>query len=213
MIRYFVRTTGQRILDDSYSQIEYELLIDNNGHSGKAFLAQLSIINEYDCVVLEDDLILCRGFKDKIEAVIKEHKDKIINFFTSPLGYFKSRESRIFSYNQCTYFPKGMGGKIYEAVKIFPTLQHCQERIMREGLLRLGLTFFQYRPCLVQHLDTDSLMGHKMEYPRRSPYFEDYLNDLNIPYGEANTASNRAKLREYMEEQFKALKQRKEREQ
>ena len=205
MIKYFVRTTGQRVLDDSYSQIEYELLIDNNGNSGKAFLAQLSIINEYDCVVLEDDLKLCRGFKDKIEAVIEEHKDKVINFFTSPLAYFKSKEFNIFSYNQCTYFPKGMGSKIYEAVKIFPTIHNSQEKIMREGLFKLGLTFFQYRPCLVQHLDTDSLMGHKMRYPRRSPYFEDYLNDLNIPYKEANTVSNRLKLKEYMEEQFKKL--------
>ena len=28
MIKYFVRTTGERQVDSSYSQIEYELLID-----------------------------------------------------------------------------------------------------------------------------------------------------------------------------------------
>lgn len=34
MLKYYVRTTGERVLDESYNQIKYELLIDKE-HKGK----------------------------------------------------------------------------------------------------------------------------------------------------------------------------------
>lgn len=204
MIKYFVRTTGERKLDKTYSQIEYELLIDKNGNSGKAFLSQLSIIDKYDCVVLEDDLILCRDFKEKIEKVINEHKNEIINFFTSPMRYFKSKQSKYFTYNQCTYFPKGIGNKIYESIKFDNDTHNSQEKIMHRALVKMNLKHFQYRPCLVQHIDNNSLMGNNVYFSRRSPYFEDYLNDLHINYESA--FFYKQQLLNYMEKYFKTLK-------
>ena len=62
MIKYFVRTTGERQLDESYNQIEYELLIDKEYKPVKSLIEQLEIMNNYDSVLLEDDLILCKNF-------------------------------------------------------------------------------------------------------------------------------------------------------
>ena len=93
MIKYFVRTTGERTLDDSFSQIEYTLLVDKEHKPVKSFIEQLEIIGDYDAIFLEDDVQLCRNFKEKVESVIKKYPDRLINFFTAPTNYFMTREA------------------------------------------------------------------------------------------------------------------------
>lgn len=205
MIRYFVRTTGKRKLDSSYSQIEYELLIDNEGNCGKAFLKQLEYVNDFDAVLLEDDLILCNNFKNRIEQVISKHSNDIINFFTIPEEYLKSDYLKSFCYNQCTYFPKGIAKKIIEAFNSYGYNPYSAEKIMKKALKKLQMKHYVYRPCLVQHLDDGSLMNHNLSYKRRSPYFIEYLDELGISYEEAKIKENKEKLMSLMEEKFKDI--------
>ena len=73
MLKFYVRTTLERQLDSSYSQIEYELLVDTEHKPIESFIEQLEQISEYDSVLLEDDLILCKDFKNRIEEVINKH--------------------------------------------------------------------------------------------------------------------------------------------
>ena len=42
-MKYYVRTTGERTLDDSYSQIEYELLLDKEHKPIESFMKQLPV--------------------------------------------------------------------------------------------------------------------------------------------------------------------------
>ena len=62
-MKYYVRTTLDRKLDKTYSQIDYEFLVDKEHKPIDSFIKQLEIISEYDAVLLEDDLILCNNFK------------------------------------------------------------------------------------------------------------------------------------------------------
>ena len=55
MLKFYVRTTLERQLDSSYSQIEYELLVDTEHKPIESFIDQLEQISEYDSVLLEDD--------------------------------------------------------------------------------------------------------------------------------------------------------------
>jgi hypothetical protein len=105
-IKYFVRTIPERIFN--YSGIEYISLIDYNHQPVQSFINQLELISEYNSVLLEDDLILCKNFKEEIEKVIAQYPDRIINFYSRPRFYFKSEETFDFRYNQCTYYPKGI---------------------------------------------------------------------------------------------------------
>ncbi len=204
MIKYFVRTTGERVLDDSFSQIEYELLVDTEGHCGKAFLKQLEYVKDYDAVLLEDDIILCKNFKERIEKVISEHPNDVINFFTLPTWYFKTRKLSDFSYNQCTYFPKGSADKLLPYADKGEPLKSAEKYMKR--MLKLSKTLhIQYRPCLVQHLDNGSLMNHNCKFSRRSPYFVDYLEELGISYEDAVKVENQVKLRNLMKEKFKEI--------
>jgi len=196
-IKYFIRTTGERKLDSTINQINYEPLIDKEHKPVKSFIEQLKIISNYDSVLLEDDVKLCKNFKKEIEFAIKRYPDKIINFFTGPKSYFKTKESNNFYFNQCTYYPKDITNKLaIEMEKIENEnpgkLQY--DVIESKALKNLGITHIQYRPCLVQHLDFKSLIGNN-DSCRITPFFIDYLMEFNIDYDEANNHTNLLKLK------------------
>lgn len=207
-IRYFIRTTGERKLDESISRElgeDYTLLVDTEHNSGKAYLEQMLIISEYPSVFMEDDIILCKDFKNRIEKVINEHPDEIINFFTFPTTYMKTSVQNFHCYNQCCYFPKGLPKKLHDTIFEKNLLHRRQEVMLREALFRIGIKTLVYRPCLVQHIDNGSLMGHHPAFSRRTPYFIDYLDELGITYEEARTGENKNKLIRLLQEKFKEI--------
>ena len=195
-MKYFVRTTNERQLDASYNQIEYEALVDLNHQPVESFINQLEEISKYDSVLLEDDLVLCKDFKTRIENVIEQYHDSIINFFTQPNIYFKTRRSYVFNYNQCTYYPKGLGKQLAKIMREID-LKAGYDTLLHIALKKLNITHIQYRPCLVQHIDKKSLITNRCKsYSRQTIYFIDYLDELGIPYDEANTKDVKQKLEE-----------------
>ena len=207
MIKYFVRTTKERQLDSSYSQIEYELLIDNEHKPVDSFIQQLELIDKYDSILLEDDLILCENFKDEIEKVISQYPNKIINFFTYPALYFTTRENDIFCYNQCTYYPKGISNKVAQEMKRLRNKYNSYDTLENRALKELKIKHIIYRPCLVQHKDINTLIqnNHK-QYGRTTIFFINYLKKLSIDYSNANSEMNRQKLIESLNEDIKTWK-------
>lgn len=188
-MKYFVRTTGERQLDSSYSQIEYELLIDRECKPVKSLVEHYKYISKFDSVVLEDDLILCENFKNQIEDVINQYPDKIINFFFQPKNYFECGDKKYendFHYAQCRYYPKDITDKIAKWLEEKEYLDKPRAMpFVTEACNNLRYTVFQYRPCLVQHIDNNSLVDRGKCFRRRSPYFVDYLNELGITYDKA----------------------------
>lgn len=200
MIKYFVRTTGDRVFE---YDLKYEALIDREKKPVDSFIRQLKHISQWDSVLLEDDLVLCKDFKNKIEEVIKQYPDKIINFFTRPNDWFTTHESSIFAYNQCTYYPKGvamtLANKMDELYKKYPRSQY--DIIENLALKELGIAHIQHRPCLVQHMDNNSLVGNHADGYRRCPYFIDYLEELGIKFEDSFKVENRIKLQNRLKEE------------
>lgn len=206
MVKYFVRTTLERQLDNSYSQIEYELLADTEHNPVKSFIDQLEYLGTLECdvVLLEDDLILCNEFKTKIEKVIKKYKNNIIQFFTLPSTYFTTHiTDDTFKFNQCTYYPKGVLSKIANYMRKHSNdkFPYGYDTIESWALKEYQLTYVVYRPCLVQHIDYKSLISKCNG--RRTPYFIDYLDGLNISYVDAAKPENKQKLIDLMNKKFK----------
>lgn len=198
-MKYYIRTTGERILDESYNQIPYIKLIDKEHRYIDFFVDELERVGDEDCVILEDDCVLCKDFKNRIEAVISQYPNKIINFFYWGQHYFKTRESDDYVQNQCTYYPKGLSKKLAVEMrkvhKKYPTL--ATDRVENIALLNLKETHIQYRPCLVQHLNFDSLLNHSIEHQGlRTPFFIDYLDKLNIDYNNISDIEMRRLQRE-----------------
>lgn len=200
-MKYYVRTTGERSFDYHSELPEYECLVDTEHKPNESFIEQLIMISEKDDVVLlEDDLQLCKDFKNKIEQVISEHPDMVINFFTYPEKYFTTHITSDFLYNQCTYYPKGVGKRIAEKMrelyKIFNN-KTGYDVIECKAMKELGIPHLVYRPCLVQHLDMKSLILNAY-FNRTTIYFEDYLNEAGIKYEDAYSDENRKKLLKFL---------------
>lgn len=203
MIKYFIRTNGKRSF--SYPEINPTILLDKNKDYIESFINQLEIISEYDAVLLEDDVKLCENFKDKIEQVIMQNPHTVINFFSKPYRYISTHINTEFVFNQCTYYPKGVAKQIatkmrelragrYHMLKQYDDLESM-------AMLSLCIPHLIYRPCLVQHKDTASLIGNG--YNKTTIYFEDYLNQLGIKYEDAYTQENVDKLTKLLEEDKK----------
>jgi GR25 family glycosyltransferase involved in LPS biosynthesis len=184
-MKYYVRTTKERTFN---YDLDYVELVDTEHKPIKSFIEQLEIISKTNAVLLEDDLILCKDFKQKIENAIKEHPKKIINFFESPFQYYKTeeRKGKQYYWNQCTYYPRGVGKKLAKMMKKV-WKEYPEEKnydiIMAYALDQLNMTYISYRPCLVQHLDKGSLIGESCGI-RTTIYFDDYLNELGINYNQ-----------------------------
>jgi len=184
VVKYYIRTTGERTLDESYNQIPYKKLVDKDHRYVAFFIEQLEKYGNEDMVFIEDDCVLCRNFKEKIEKVIAQYPNKVINFFQLPTReYFKTHESTEYLQNQCTYYPKGLtirlARKMREILEKSPKIRTdvCEDLALKE----LKETHIKYRPCLVQHLNFDSLLNNKVG-SKRTPFFIDYLEDLKLNY-------------------------------
>jgi len=209
-MKYYIRTIGERTLDKSYSQIPYTLLVDNKRDAISNFIESLFVIGDEECVLLEDDLILCSDFEKELEKAINQYPNRIINFFQSPCIYKGIEESANICFNQCTYYPSNTASKIaplmreLRETKFQKTIQYSV--VEAEALRELNLTVVQYRPHLVQHLDFDTILFKETTHWRRSVYFIEYLKQLGINYEEASAIENQRTLRKIRDEHFKLLK-------
>ena len=205
MIKYYLRTTNERKLDKSLEQIKYEKLVDTEHKAVKSFIEQLEYISDSDAVLLEDDIELCNNFKERIEKAISEYPDRVINFFSQPRTFFKTKEFQTFYFNQCTYYPKGVSKKLAEIMRRIEEKhpnKYQYDVLESMALKELKMKHIQYRPVLVQHLDFKSLVGNTSKY-RITPYYINYLEELNIPYEKACFFVNLSKLYKLLEEHIK----------
>ena len=195
-IKYFVRTTKDSKVN---YDLDYTEICDTKNQYIQSYIDALNLISNYDAVLLEDDCVLCKNFKEEIEKVINEHPNDIINFFSFPNDYMTSHYSANFNYNQCTYFPKEL------SKKIIPELQLTYDKInysksygalLNKVLRRIGIIHYIYRPTLVQHIDPRCKI-------RNTLYFKDYLDKLNISIEEAYKLENQSKLLELLNEDRK----------
>ena len=212
-IKYFVRTMEGRECD---LPEWVERIIDYEHKYVKSYIDALYKINDYNAVLMEDDIVLCKNFKEEIEKVINEYPNTIINFFSAPSRYYSTHFTDCFVYNQCTYFPKNLTKwiademmKLYINESIKPNSQRYGS-MLNVVLATNHIAHITYRPCLVQHIDAKSTRDSWCA-GRNTPYFKDYLDEVGITMEEAFTQENLDKLNQLLyadrEKWYKDLKE------
>lgn len=201
-IHYYVRTTGDRYFD--YRPLKYIYLYDYKYQPLQAFIKQLEDINKYNSVLMEDDLILCKNFQEEIEKVIAKYPNCVINFFEDPYVFETPvMRSMPFEWNQCTYYPKGVAGKIAATMKqilpSFPKNQQLYSKVENMALQILKIPHVVWKPHLVQHCDFDTILSHNNvpnwnKLSHTTIFFKDYLDELEIDYMDCYTDENLKKL-------------------
>ena len=139
-------------------------------------------------VVLEDDVQLCKNFKEKVYAVVEKHKNEVVSFFESACSkkelHSEYRSGRQFAWNQCNYYPK-------EICELYANEKHLQDFVEYYKTLdkpwnypidtyqswimgKNGINYWMEVPFLVQHLPLKSnFKGRPLN--RQSKYFIDDL--------------------------------------
>lgn len=176
-MKIFVLTTGQRALNDSYNQIDYELFVDETHDKVRCYLELLRYVKDMDedILILEDDVILCKNFKTRLENVVNTYPNDIINFFWAvrkrPKEIFVERFTSGFCYTQCVYYPKGSINKFFD--KLVNVKNYPYDSNINQALMGAKMSFISYRPTLVQHIDDDSLIQKGSYIKRVSQVFID----------------------------------------
>ena len=193
-MKYYVRTTGERQFN---YDINYETLVDTEHKPIKSFINQLKYISSDDSILLEDDLILCKNFKERIKEIVTQYPNSIINFYESPHNFYFTEQRRGIKYrfNQCTYYPKGVSKLIADKMEeIWPRYQNIKQYdfLQAYAMDELGMSYISYRPCLVQPLNGRSIIGNSENVS--TLFFIDYIDELGIDYKDVIQFKNNINL-------------------
>lgn len=136
-----------------------------------------NIIAGQPAVLLEDDVILTSDFKEKVERVIKQYPDTLINFFSLSKKYLEPhwKKGREHCMAQCEYYPKGFSYDIVKAYDDWPLKE--KEPTATDFLTGYAWGNSRYYliwcPSLVQHMQVKSVIDPRRSKKRQSVTFEE----------------------------------------
>lgn len=180
-LNFIVRTTavGGHDLREMIAEIpELIILVDHKHDAMGNFLNAVSMFDG-PCVHLEDDVILCNDFYAKITAIIEEHPNDVIQFFSMrkedlTIGTRYIPGSR-FMMNQCFYLPAGMGKEIAEFWKTSPRQQEAgapYDLLMADYFKAHKIKYLNWCPNLVDHEVCVSRIDKRRSSKRQSLTFQ-----------------------------------------
>lgn len=179
-MKYIIRAVESRreYVEEILKELpEAEVYWDTSGNAMNSYLAACKLAGDEPVVLLEDDIILTKNFKSKIEAVISQYPEILINFFslskkkTTP--HFK--KGREYCMNQCEYFPAGFAKKVLAAYESWT--QKEKHPTAYDYLVGYAWgsskPYLVWCPSLVQHRVCKSLIDSRRSSKRQSVTFKE----------------------------------------
>ena len=138
------------------------------------------IAGDEPCVQMDDDIILTSNFKKKIESVIAQYPDMIIQFFS-----MRKKDIEIgtrieplsgFMMQQCYYLPKGVAKQIYDFS--FEFEEYTKEKscptdlVIADWGVKNKKKYVIYCPNLVDHMEEVSRIDKRRSSKRQSKTFK-----------------------------------------
>jgi hypothetical protein len=128
----------------------------------------------------EDDLILTVDFREKAEAIIAEHGDTPIQFFSRSLLELpqgsRMRPGSTFTSNVCFYLPAGMSEKIaWHHADWIDRIKHPTgyDLLMADYFRKNKISYWTVLPPLAQHMIGISAIDTRRPKKRISLTFQD----------------------------------------
>ena len=112
-----MRTTGDLDLSEYFEKIPgLEICCDVDRNAMHTFKAALEKAGDSPCVHMEDDVVLCNNFKQRIIAEIEKRPNEVIQFFSMRKADLTQGSRYIsgslFCCALCFYLPKGMSAEL-----------------------------------------------------------------------------------------------------
>lgn len=195
-IRYAVLCSEgnkQRIQNVRKMKLELPELYVVMANLDNVFYKHLDLLNVPDgydgIVILEDDVQLCKRFKERLADVLAGHETEVVSMFESACSKkpLKSeyRNGNRFAWNQCNYYPKGIARTLANPDNLEGFIKYFYESrnepwnypidiYIAWVLGGLNIHYWMSVPFLVQHLDMQSNFPGRPSN-RQSKYFIDDL--------------------------------------
>lgn len=140
-------------------------------------------------VHLEDDVILCRGFKEKAEHIIKQCPNDMIRFFSRPTDKFGGW-SHYGLWNQCVYFPAWFkSGVVNYFENVWWQNPYNRENgwnwfdcVTNDYLRHIKKKCFVVVPSLVEHVTGPSTFGGRPHQRKAGIYIDDLFYPDLVQY-------------------------------
>jgi hypothetical protein len=153
-----------------------EIVWDEHHQAFQTWRKVMETIGEQAAIVLEDDVTLVEGWRDKIEVVVADHPESLIQFFTLGDRAESGWESgSTFMMNQCYYLPKGMASALLEYSDTWTPERHKSgsgwdyDYLMADWLADNRMRYWRSLPSLVQHEAWTSAIDPRRRRNRQAP--------------------------------------------
>lgn len=178
-----IRACSERALFVDYLQRrlpEAVIVWDRRRDAMDTFLLALEAAGDGPALHMEDDVILTRDFAAKVEAVLAEHGDRPVQFFSLPrkrdVEGSRMEPGRTFCMGQCFYLPAGMSRKLLAYAPKWPRRDEHPtglDLMVSDFLSAHRLRYWLHLPSLVQHRRLPSLIDPRRSKSRQSASFVD----------------------------------------
>lgn len=136
-------------------------------------------VGDRAAIVMEDDIVLTAGWRDKVELAIEEHRDALIQFFSLPRNADVMgsgwQPGRGYLMNQCHYLPPGMAANLLlhssTWIQTHPDHPTAMDSCVADYLRVTGREYWLHVPSLVQHEKWTSEINHRRSSARQSRTF------------------------------------------
>jgi hypothetical protein len=174
-MKFIMRTTGDLPLQEY--QVIPNLIFSciEKRDAYLNFLNALEIAEDEAAVHLEDDIILCDDFPNKIIKVIMSYPRMPIQFFSMRKDDLTIGTRLIdgakFLMGQCFYLPNGMSKELLEFAKNWDRTENPTGLDLMIGDFLKGSKYLNYCPNLVDHKIVKSRINPKRSTKRQSLTF------------------------------------------
>lgn len=174
-MKYIVRNAGGRNIDHLKAQIPNLIVIQNEESGMAAFVEAMLEAGDEAALHLEDDIILCPDFVNKVEEIVSKHEDDVIQFFSMRKDDLTIGTRYIpgyrFMMNQCFYLPSGMSKALAEYKTTWKRIEEHPtgyDILMADYFKERGIRYLNIVPNLVDHVECKSIINPRRSSKRQS---------------------------------------------
>lgn len=179
-VRFIMRTVGDVGLSEYQEKIpQLEICRDVSRNAMDTFKMSLVQAGGDACVHLEDDIVLCENFVERVMAEIAERPNDVIQFFSMRTDDMLVGSRYIpgsqFCMNQCYYIPDGMGRELLEFSKTWDGYKQnptAYDYLMADFFRANKIKYWNVVPNLVDHLPMKSRINPRRSTKRQSYTFK-----------------------------------------
>ena len=180
-VRFIMRTTDEKLCEPYLKDIpNLEVCKDRKHDAMDTFRYSLEMTGEDACVNMEDDIVLCKDFMDKIMKEIEKRPNDVIQFFSMrnddlTIGS-RYIPGRTFCMNQCFYLPPGMSKELLAYMDIWDRYEeepNAYDYLMADYFKEHKIKYWNVCPNLVDHLPVKSRINPRRSTKRQSFTFKE----------------------------------------